>query len=195
MQATGSCDGRSASPAPSEGDWCFAMVRSNRMARAKTPKAKFKAGDWVSFRYGIRDVVARILEPRGPIGVRQIHRYRIEIPNDDGDPDSFELPEEELHPAAPPVRFAVIPNGKKSTIGSQYPPGEIALTILVDDLIRKHKRDHPEEAEDLASDPPSWFSSSGDVFLMIGRSIYRIRNNKVEEELRKAELPTNGDRL
>ncbi len=83
------------------------------MARTKTPKAKFKTGDWVSFRYGVRDVLARILEPRGPIGIRQRHLYRIEIPDDSGEPDSFELPEEELHPATPPVSA----NGKESSVG------------------------------------------------------------------------------
>jgi hypothetical protein len=163
------------------------------MAKTKPPKARYKAGDWVTFRYGLRDVLARILEPRGPIGVRQRHLYRIEIPGESAEPDSFELPEEELAPAEPPVEVAIVANGNGSMKGHATVAGDKNLKRFVAELVRKYKLDHPDEKDDLRASPPSWFSTSGHVFVSVGRSIYRIRNNRVEEELRKTDFPAAAE--
>lgn len=69
---------------------------------------RFRVGDWVSFRYGIRSVVAQVVETRGPLGVNQRPLYRIQVAGDSSDPDSFEMPEDELDAAVPPDREAVL---------------------------------------------------------------------------------------
>jgi len=69
---------------------------------------RFRVGDWVSFRYGTRSVVAQVIETRGPLGVNQRPLYRIQLARDSSDPDSFEMPEDELDAAVPPDREAVL---------------------------------------------------------------------------------------
>ena len=72
---------------------------------------------------------------------------------------------------------------------NQYPTGVESLKILVDDLIREYKKEHPDEAEDLEVFPPHWYGPPEDGLLKIGRSIFVIRDNKVEKELRQSEAP------
>jgi hypothetical protein len=66
----------------------------------------FHPGDWVSFAFGPKNrMLARILEDRGPLGVRGRRLYRVQPPQDAlGESSPFEMPEDELEPAAPPVR-------------------------------------------------------------------------------------------
>jgi hypothetical protein len=71
----------------------------------------------------------------------------------------------------------------------QYPPGAENLKILVEDLIRDYKKAHPDEAEDLEVFPPRWYGSSEDGMLRVGRSIFVIRDNHVEQEIKEAETP------
>ena len=75
---------------------------------------------------------------------------------------------------------------------SQYPPGKENLKILVDDLIQKYRKDHADEAEDLDVLPPRWYGPAEDGLLKIGRSIFVIRDNKVEQELRETEAPSGS---
>ena len=78
------------------------------MNKTKKTKARFKVGDWVSFRYGVRDVVVQIIEDRGPIGYQGRRLYRIEMPREDNEPDRFEAAEEGMTLAAPPDQAADI---------------------------------------------------------------------------------------
>lgn len=75
---------------------------------------------------------------------------------------------------------------------NSYPPEVRSLKLLVDDLIRGYKVEHPEEAEDLAAIPPRWYGPPESGLLKIGRSIFVIRDNKVERELREAEALPGG---
>jgi hypothetical protein len=63
------------------------------------------------------------------------------------------------------------------------------LKVLVEDLIRDYKREHSDEAEELEVSPPRWYGPPEDGMLRIGRSIFVIRDNKVEQEIRETETP------
>jgi hypothetical protein len=69
---------------------------------------QFKVWDWVSFPYGVRDMLAQIIELRGPLGTNGRQIYRIRIVPDEGEPDEFELPEEALQAASAPEKGAII---------------------------------------------------------------------------------------
>jgi hypothetical protein len=164
------------------------------MSTTKKTASRFKVGDWVSFRYGTQNLIAQVIEARGPLGVKGRHLYRICMATESGEPDSFELPEDELHPASPPAR-PVTTNSETvpQKTENQYPPGRENLPILVADLIRKYKEAHPDERDELAVSPPHWYGTPEDGLLLIGRSVFMIRDNKVEKELRKAEtVPGDG---
>jgi hypothetical protein len=78
------------------------------MKTSRKQAGQFRVGDWVSFRYGPRSVVAQVVETRGPLGVNQRPLYRIQLSREASEPDSFEMPEDELNAAAPPDREAVV---------------------------------------------------------------------------------------
>jgi hypothetical protein len=78
------------------------------MSKSKSPRPRFKVGDWVSFPYGARTPVALIIEDRGPIGVKGRRLYRIELPIEDCEPDRFEVAEEYMIPATPPEKPAKV---------------------------------------------------------------------------------------
>jgi hypothetical protein len=63
---------------------------------------RFKVGDWVSFQFGTRSVVAQVIEARGPIGVNGRRLYRIRLDREFTEPDMFEMPEDDLQAASPP---------------------------------------------------------------------------------------------
>ena len=68
-------------------------------------KPRFRLGDWVSFVYGARPVVAQVIEDRGRLGYkgRRLYGLRMDLENlDEIEPTRIEMPEEELKPAAPP---------------------------------------------------------------------------------------------
>ena len=67
----------------------------------KTPTARYKVGDVVGFWDGVRRAVARVLEPRGPLGVNRRHLYRLRVMTGADEPVVFEMPEDELDPAVP----------------------------------------------------------------------------------------------
>jgi hypothetical protein len=71
--------------------------------REKKAKPRFKVGDWISLPHGgTGTVLGRVIEDRGPIGVKGRRLFRIEITWDDREPDRFEMPEEEMVLAEPP---------------------------------------------------------------------------------------------
>jgi hypothetical protein len=70
-----------------------------------------------------------------------------------------------------------------------YPPGSENVRLLVEDLVRAYKQEHPDEAEDLEVFPPRWYGAPEDGLLRIGRSIFLIRGNEVLRALREAEAP------
>jgi len=78
------------------------------MSKNGKSKSRFKVGDWVSFPYGTMDVVARVIEDRGPIGYKGRRLYRIEVAIPDNEPDRFEVAEETMTPAAPPAKKATV---------------------------------------------------------------------------------------
>jgi len=61
-----------------------------------------KTGAQFKFLYGTRNVIAAVIEARGPLGIKGRHLYRIRLGRKAAEPDSFELPEDELQPASPP---------------------------------------------------------------------------------------------
>lgn len=65
------------------------------MSTVKGSPPRFRVGDMVTLRYGLSDVPARIIEDRGPLGVRGRRLYRVLIVDD----RDFEVPEEDLQPA------------------------------------------------------------------------------------------------
>jgi hypothetical protein len=71
------------------------------MGTTRKKAALFRVGDWVTFRYGAGDVTAQVIEDRGPLGVNGRRLYRVRLTRDFAEPDSFELPEEELAAASP----------------------------------------------------------------------------------------------
>jgi hypothetical protein len=62
------------------------------------PEARFRKGDLVKFRLGVRSVQGEVKEDRGPIGVKGRHLYLVEFrPEAHSASLSFvELPAEEL---------------------------------------------------------------------------------------------------
>lgn len=58
-----------------------------------------KVGDKLRLRFGTRDVIATVIEDRGPIGVggRRLVRVRVVL-DPSSDPLDFEVPAEDLRP-------------------------------------------------------------------------------------------------
>ena len=73
------------------------------MNSAKEQTPLFHIGDWVTFQYGPAKVSAKVVEDRGPIGVQGRRLYRVQLGEKRGDASSFEMPENELETALPPV--------------------------------------------------------------------------------------------
>jgi hypothetical protein len=76
------------------------------MSTAHRKTARFKVGDWVSFRYGVRPVWAQVIEDRGLLGVGRTRLYRIRMGDEPGgeeseEPVEFEVPEDDLTRARP----------------------------------------------------------------------------------------------
>lgn len=53
-------------------------------------------GDTVSFQLGTTLTQGVVVDDRGPIGVGNVHIFRVRIPNDPYDDDEIEMPEDEL---------------------------------------------------------------------------------------------------
>lgn len=78
------------------------------MIAARKERKRFHVGDWVAFRFGTSDLFAQVAEERGPLGINRRQLYRIQVDRDGDEPDSFELPEDELRAAAPPDKTAIV---------------------------------------------------------------------------------------
>lgn len=65
-------------------------------AHSQTPR--FRVGDWVSFRYGSRQVRAQIIEDRGSIGVNRRRLYTVRAGDEANEVVTFEVPEDDLTP-------------------------------------------------------------------------------------------------
>jgi hypothetical protein len=70
------------------------------MQRVKTSPPQFRVGDWVQFQFGPKQVVAQVIEDRGPIGVHGRRLYRVRLDQASTEPYAFEIPEQDLEPAA-----------------------------------------------------------------------------------------------
>jgi hypothetical protein len=73
------------------------------MSTAKKRKPRFRVGDWVSFDYGSRKELAKVIEDRGGLGVRGRRPYRIQ-PDPERESSAYEMPEDELAAEPAPVR-------------------------------------------------------------------------------------------
>jgi len=71
------------------------------MSTVRAKPAKFRLGDWVTFRYGVRPVFAQIIEDRGPLGADRRRLYRIRVDWDLDESTEFEMPEDEMERAVP----------------------------------------------------------------------------------------------
>jgi hypothetical protein len=71
------------------------------MSAVKAKPPEFRVGDWVTFRYGVRPVVAQIIEDRGPLGADRRRLYRIRFDQELNEPVEFEMPEDEMERAVP----------------------------------------------------------------------------------------------
>jgi hypothetical protein len=78
------------------------------MTATSKASGRFKVGDWVTFPYGTRNLIAQVVEERGPLGIRGRHLYRIRPAGETESPDSFEMPEDELAAATPPDKNSVV---------------------------------------------------------------------------------------
>lgn len=78
------------------------------MPTAKKEAERFRVGDWVSFPYGTKNLIAQVVEVRGPLGIDRRRLYRIRVTRDNEEVDSFEMPEDEMEAASPPDREAII---------------------------------------------------------------------------------------
>ena len=71
------------------------------MAKSPRQNSALQVGTKVKLNFGGREVLATIIEDRGPLGVgrRQLLRVRLDI-EDIGEPIEFELPAADVHVAA-----------------------------------------------------------------------------------------------
>ena len=74
----------------------------------KSKGPRFHVGDWVTFPFGFQNAVAKIIEDRGPIGVKGRRLYRVELLRDGLEPDRFEVREDDLTTASPPKTTAKV---------------------------------------------------------------------------------------
>jgi len=73
------------------------------MSSATRPKPRFQVGDWVSFLYGPKRVVAQVVEDRGSLGVGGRRLYRIRLDFEHDLPSTFEVREDDLEAADVPT--------------------------------------------------------------------------------------------
>jgi hypothetical protein len=78
------------------------------MSTTRKSTDRFSVGDWVSFPYGARALVAQVIEERGPLGVKRRRLYRVRVGGEGGEADSFEMPEDELNIVSPPEKPRVL---------------------------------------------------------------------------------------
>ncbi|HEY8504934.1 MAG TPA: hypothetical protein VIL46_10155 [Gemmataceae bacterium] len=75
------------------------MSLPGRLPPGYWPKGRYQVGDRVRFRFVLEEIEGTVTEDRGPIGVGGRRIYQVTAPMDP-EPMVFELPEEDLRPAA-----------------------------------------------------------------------------------------------
>jgi hypothetical protein len=101
------------------------------MSTAIKAAPRFRVGDWVVFPFGIRRVLAEIIEDRGPIGRHGRRLYRVRIDRSEPEPTTTEVPEEDLEPA--PRKFLSLEAARESGISTEYwPRYEFEVTYVRD---------------------------------------------------------------
>ncbi|HUY34020.1 MAG TPA: hypothetical protein VMV69_14830 [Pirellulales bacterium] len=78
------------------------------MSVALKKTQRFKVGNWVSFPWGTGKMFSQVIEERGSLGVNGRHLYRIRFERGDDEYESFEMPDDDLDPVAPPDNPAVM---------------------------------------------------------------------------------------
>ena len=62
-------------------------------------RPRFRIGDWVTFRYGTRKLLVQVTEDRGLIGAGGRRLYGVRLDNEQDEPSTSEVPEDDLEPA------------------------------------------------------------------------------------------------
>jgi hypothetical protein len=84
------------------------LVKEGILSTVTRKRKRFKVGDWVSFPWGTGNMYAQVIEERGPLGVGGRHIYRIRYELESVEPDSFEMPDDDLDPVPQPDKPAVM---------------------------------------------------------------------------------------
>jgi hypothetical protein len=99
------------------------------MSSATKSAPRFRVGDWVMFPFGIRRVLAEVIEDRGPIGYRGRRLYGVRLDRSQPEPRTTEVPEENLESA--PREILTPEAARERGISTEYwPRHEFAITYL-----------------------------------------------------------------
>lgn len=74
------------------------------VAIAPTLSRLFRVGELVRFRMGAQDVIGRVVEDRGLIGVGGRQIVRLEVAGGSDEPEQFEMPAALLEAVPPPAK-------------------------------------------------------------------------------------------
>lgn len=74
--------------------------------KTKPSLPRFKVGELVAFRYGVRKVPAHVIEDRGSLGINRRRLYRVRLDQPPEEPVTFEVPEDDLG-MVPPTAAAM----------------------------------------------------------------------------------------
>jgi hypothetical protein len=100
------------------------------VGRAKKARPRFRVGDWVSFAFGTSRWGAQVIEYRGPLGINGRHIYRLRRDQEYGEPDTFELSEEDLEAAGIPDKAVLL----------RYLRDGGLVAMLQENLVRRRER-------------------------------------------------------
>jgi len=71
------------------------------MHATKPSLPRFKVGEWVAFRYGVRKAAAQVIEDRGSLGINRRRLYRVRLDQHPEESVTFEVPEDDLEQVPP----------------------------------------------------------------------------------------------
>lgn len=69
---------------------------------------RIKVGDWVSFLYGAGNLIARVIEDRGPLSTHRRRLYGVRVDRESSEPEFFEMPEDELELVTAPDKESIV---------------------------------------------------------------------------------------
>jgi hypothetical protein len=71
------------------------------MNTARTRRPKVRAGDWVTFQYGTRQVFAQVIDEGDPFSPKSLRRYRVRLEETYTDPTELRMHEDKMEKAVP----------------------------------------------------------------------------------------------